>query len=403
MNHDINVKKMRLNCFRQSKVPGEFMLQMRVPGGMVDAKYLSYVEHIANTWGDGNFHFGTRQTFDITGIKYENIPAVNEYLEQYIKEVDAELCGVNMDTVAHEPQPWDPKAGYPTIGARNITACVGNYHCICGNCNTFELARKIEPIIFPSHYHIKINIAGCPNDCNKAHLCDFGIIGVARMTYHPERCIGCGACVRACEHGATRVLSLNEGTGKIEKDPCCCVGCGECVKACPTSAWTRQETKFYRVILGGRTGRQTPRTGKMFLNWATEDVVLGVLKNWQKFSAWVMDYKPEYLHGGHLIDHHAPGIVHSEVFAGFFRCKRPQYENRCDQKNQNLPAEHLREKNPYQNTRERPPSPGPRSNAAGTEKERQRVRRMSINKLQSRPYRISRIVRTVFFGEHWVS
>ena len=288
MNHDINVKKMRLNCFRQSKVPGEFMLQMRVPGGMVDAKYLSYVEHIANTWGDGNFHFGTRQTFDITGIKYENIPAVNEYLEQYIKEVDAELCGVNMDTVAHEPQPWDPKAGYPTIGARNITACVGNYHCICGNCNTFELARKIEPIIFPSHYHIKINIAGCPNDCNKAH--------------HPERCIGCGACVRACEHGATRVLSLNEGTGKIEKDPCCCVGCGECVKACPTSAWTRQETKFYRVILGGRTGRQTPRTGKMFLNWATEDVVLGVLKNWQKFSAWVMDYKPEYLHGGHLID-----------------------------------------------------------------------------------------------------
>ena len=36
MNHDINVKKMRLNCFRQSKVPGEFMLQMRVPGGMVD-------------------------------------------------------------------------------------------------------------------------------------------------------------------------------------------------------------------------------------------------------------------------------------------------------------------------------------------------------------------------------
>ena len=56
------------------------------------------------------------------------------------------------------------------------------------------------------------------------------------------------------------------------------------------------------MILGGRTGRQTPRTGKMFLNWATEEVVLGVLKNWQKFSAWAMDYKPEYLHGGHLID-----------------------------------------------------------------------------------------------------
>ena len=96
------------------------MFQMRVPGGTVDAKYLSYVEHIAKTWGDGIFHLGTRQNFDIPGIPYDNI-------------------------------------------------------------------------------------AGCPNDCNKAHMCDFGIIGVARMTYHPERCIACGACVRACAHGATPV------------------------------------------------------------------------------------------------------------------------------------------------------------------------------------------------------
>ena len=302
MNRDINIKKTRLNCFRQSKVSGEFMLQMRVPGGMVDAKYLSLVEHIAKTWGDGNFHFGTRQTFDVCGIKYDSIPEVNAFLESYIKEVDAELCNVDMNKVAGEPQYWDPKSGYPTIGARNITACIGNYHCICGNTNTFELARKIENLIFPSHYHIKINIAGCPNDCNKAHLSDFGIIGCAKIDYHPERCIGCGLCVKKCDHGATRVLSLNSNTGKIEKDPCCCVGCGECVRACPTGAWTRNPTQFYKVIIGGRTGRQTPRLGKMFLNWATEETVFAVLENWQKFSAWVMDYKPEYLHGGHLID-----------------------------------------------------------------------------------------------------
>ena len=48
-------------------------------------------------------------------------------------------------------------------------------------------------------------------------ICDFGIIGTARMTYHPERCIGCGACVKACEQRATRVLSKNEETQKIEK------------------------------------------------------------------------------------------------------------------------------------------------------------------------------------------
>ena len=82
MNHDINVKKMRINCFRQSKVPGEFMLQMRVPGGMVAAKYLENVKYIADTWGDGNFHFGTRQTFDITG---KTVAETADYVVEWVR------------------------------------------------------------------------------------------------------------------------------------------------------------------------------------------------------------------------------------------------------------------------------------------------------------------------------
>ena len=190
--------------------------------------------------------------------------------------------------------------GYPTIGARNIMACIGNSHCIKANVNTHELAKKIEKEVFPSHYHIKTTVAGCPNDCAKAHFNDFGVIGIAKMEYDRDRCIGCGACVEACSHHATRVLSLVNG--KIEKDTCCCVGCGECVLACPTSAWTRNEKKFYRIMIGGRTGKQYPRMGKMFANWVTEDVVLAIFRNWPKFSAWALDYKPVYLHGGHLID-----------------------------------------------------------------------------------------------------
>ena len=140
MNHDIDIKKTRINCFRQSKVPGEFMLQMRIPGGTINAKYLSDVEHIALTWGNGTFHMGMRQTFNILGIKYENIESVNEYIKEYIKEVEVDECNCNM--------PIDDK-GYPTIGARNIMACIGNTHCIKGNINTKELASKGRKLNIP--------------------------------------------------------------------------------------------------------------------------------------------------------------------------------------------------------------------------------------------------------------
>lgn len=291
MKHDMNINKLKLNCFRQSKVPGEFMLQMRVPGGLVKAKYLSTIQYIAETWGNGTFHLGMRQTLNAPGIKYESIPEVNRYLEEYIKDIEVEMCNVDMDV---------NEAGYPTIGARNIMACIGNSHCIKANINTFELAKKIEKEIFPSHYHIKIAIAGCPNDCAKGHFNDFGILGVTKPIYLKDRCIGCGRCVKVCEHAATRVLKLVNN--KIEKDSCCCVGCGECVEACPASAWVRPTKKLYRVLIGGRTGKQYPRMGKMFLNWVTEDVVIKVIQNWQNFSANVLHHKPVYLHGGHLID-----------------------------------------------------------------------------------------------------
>lgn len=291
MNHDINITKLKLNCFRQSKIPGEFMLQMRVPAGLIDAKYLSSIQHIAETWGNGTFHLGMRQTLNAPGIKYENIDAVNKYLEDYIREIEVAQCDVDMEV---------DSAGYPTVGARNIMACIGGSHCIKANYNTFELAKKLEKEIFPSHYHIKMSLAGCPNDCAKGHFNDFGVIGVTKPQFHKERCIGCGRCVKVCKSHATRVLSgVNH---KAVKDTCCCVGCGECIEACPTSAWTRPEKKLFRMTIGGRTGKQFPRMGKMFLNWVTEDVVINVIKNWQEFSANVLKNKPQYIHGGHLID-----------------------------------------------------------------------------------------------------
>lgn len=53
MNHDIDIKKVRINCYRQSKVPGEFMLQLRVPGALIEAKHLNMVAEVCERWGNG--------------------------------------------------------------------------------------------------------------------------------------------------------------------------------------------------------------------------------------------------------------------------------------------------------------------------------------------------------------
>ncbi len=291
MVEDCNVKKLRNNCFRQSKVPGEFMLQLRAPGAVVDAKWLAMIQHVCQTWNNGQFHLGSRQTLNAPGVKARDIPAVNAYIQPYLEAIEHDACGVEMET----------RDGYPYIAPRNIMACIGSVHCVRANIDTLAIARKLEKVIYPNPYHVKISISGCPNDCGKAHFQDFGVIGCTQPVYDVDRCIGCGACVQKCEKTATRVLALTDSR-KIAKDVCCCVGCGECVAACPTGAWTRPDGTFYRLMVGGRTGKQYPRMGKMFANWLSEESLIAIMKNWPAFSDWVLGGKPVYIHGGHLID-----------------------------------------------------------------------------------------------------
>ncbi len=127
------------------------------------------------------------------------------------------------------------------------------------NAKTPYLARKLDQIIFPSNYHIKICIAGCPNDCIKANMTDFGIIGVTIPQYDYDRCVGCEACARACAaHSTSAIKEIN---GKIIRNEKLCIGCGECVEVSPTRAFTRSKENYYRILIGGRTSKKTPRLG----------------------------------------------------------------------------------------------------------------------------------------------
>ncbi len=275
---DVNTKKLKKNAFRVTKERGLTASRVRVPGGHLDAKYLSMIQEIAETYGDGSVHMTVRQGFEIPGIRYEDMDKVNELLQPIIE-------GLKIN------QP-EPGKGYSSSGTRNISACVGNKVCPYACYDTSEFAFKIEKAIFPDDLHVKVALTGCPNDCAKVRMHDFGIIGMTEPQYRAERCVSCGACEKACKRKSVGALSMVNY--RIQHNHEKCIGCGECVIQCPTRAWVRSEKKYYRLTLLGRTGKKNPRLGEDFIKWADEESILKIITN-------TYDYVREY------IDLSAPG------------------------------------------------------------------------------------------------
>ena len=275
---DVNTKKLKKNAFRVTKERGLTASRVRVPGGHLDAKYLSMIQGIAETYGDGSVHMTVRQGFEIPGIRYEDMDKVNELLQPIIE-------GLKIN------QP-EPGKGYSSSGTRNISACVGNKVCPYACYDTSEFAFKIEKAIFPDDLHVKVALTGCPNDCAKVRMHDFGIMGMTEPQYRAERCVSCGACEKACKRKSVGALSMVNY--RIQRNHEKCIGCGECVIQCPTRAWVRSDKKYYRLTLLGRTGKKNPRLGEDFIKWADEESILKIITN-------TYDYVREY------IDLSAPG------------------------------------------------------------------------------------------------
>jgi len=70
-------------------------------------------------------------------------------------------------------------------------------------------------------------VKGCPLYCQWCHNPE-GLSRDREMSYDPARCIGCRACLEACEHGAHEFLP----DGQHTRDATRCVSCGECVENC---------------------------------------------------------------------------------------------------------------------------------------------------------------------------
>ncbi len=272
---DINTKKLKKNAFRVTKVRGVTASRVRVPGGHLDAKYLGMLQEIAERYGNGTVHITSRQGFEIPGIDFEDMPAVNAMLQPIVEGLE-----INQEI---------PGTGYTASGTRNVTACIGNRVCPYGCYDTTAFAQRIEKAIFPNDLHFKVALTGCPNDCAKVRMHDFGIMGMTLPQYDIDRCVNCGACVRYCRRKSVEALATVNG--KVVRDHRKCIGCGECVLNCPTGAWTRSRERYYRFTLFGRTGKKNPRMGEDFVKWADETSIMRIILN-------TYDYVKEYIDAG---------------------------------------------------------------------------------------------------------
>ena len=255
MIRDLNTKKVMKNAFRITKTKYKTALRVRVPGGLIDPECLMLVSEISSKYGDGQIHITTRQGFEILGIDMEDMPAVNEMAQPLIDKLN-----INQD---------EKGKGYPAAGTRNVSACIGNKVCPKAQYNTTEFARRIEKAIFPNDLHFKVALTGCPNDCIKARMHDFGIIGT-----------------------------------KIVRDENKCIGCGECVINCPMSAWTRSPKKYYKLMIMGRTGKKNPRLAEDWLRWVDEDSIVKIIENtYQYVKEYISKDAPNGKeHIGYIVD-----------------------------------------------------------------------------------------------------
>ena len=288
MTQDINVKALKKNAFRQSKVRGETASRVRIPGGLVKAEDMVRIAQIAEDFGNGEIFLTNRQGVEIPGISLEDMPKVQERLKPIIEHTN-----INQEDKDH---------GYMASGTRNIVACPGARLCPFGCYDTTAFAQRMDQAIFPNNRHVKVAFTGCSNDCAHVALNDFGIIGMTEPQYNPDRCVTCKACVKYCNSRSVGALSVVNG--KIVRDVDKCIGCGVCVNYCPTRAWTRSPEHYFRVKIMGRTGKQNPRLAQDWLRWVDEDSISKIVQNTYAYiDEYIDESKPEGKeHIGYIVD-----------------------------------------------------------------------------------------------------
>ena len=244
-----------MGCLRDKRYEDVFNVRVITRNGKITTAEHRAIADAADKFGSGEVAMTTRLTMEIQGVKYENIPALREFLAQH-----------GLST-----------GGTGTL-VRPVVSCKGTT-CVFGLCDTYGLSEKLHEKFYEGYHGVKlphkfkIAVGGCPNNCVKPNLNDLGIIGQKVPVVDTEKCRGCKTCqvAKNCPVKAASVVD-----GKVYMDPAACNSCGRCDGKCPFGAISY--TPGFRVYIGGRWGKKIAHGIPLTRLFTSEEEVLEVVE-----------------------------------------------------------------------------------------------------------------------------
>ncbi len=229
------IKTLKTEGFLLNRGTEEFSARILTGNGTLQAKMLSQLSHLSETYGNGTVSLTGRLTVEIPGIPYFRIQAFRD-----------EIASLSLATGGTGPK------------VRPIVACKGST-CIYGLVDTQSLAQRIHTEFYEGWHEVsfphkfKIAVGGCPNSCIKPELNDLGIVGQRVMQLGSD-CRACGRCISetSCPMGA--IVQREDGRRSIDRS--LCNNCSRCLDTCPFGKKITGEEPFYKLYLGGRWGKQ---------------------------------------------------------------------------------------------------------------------------------------------------
>lgn len=256
---EVDFSTLKSGGFIKQRQKDMFTVRLRCPGGRVPLSRLAKIVEVARKYAGDYVHLSFRQSIELPYVHYRNFKAIVEELAEGEQKVAS--CGARV---------------------RVPTACSGCEYNPNGIMDTQKMAQLVNERFFGQElpHKLKISFSGCPIDCARTNENDVGFQGAVRPEWDEKTCTGCGLCSLACREGA---IESDSETGNPLYHPDRCLFCGDCIRACPMDSW-REKVKGWMVRAGGRHGRH-PIMGSRIAEFISDEDVpafIGAITEWYR-------------------------------------------------------------------------------------------------------------------------